>query len=137
MGLEVTMLMRRSTMALHSSVQMNSALAFNSAVTGRAIFVKLGMKGHWYPRTPSSERNSFRFLGVRGQSQIAETFPGLMVTPVWVSWRPRKLISEMRKVHFESFRNRLLSLRMLKKARVISVCKLSSLGPVVMRQSSM
>jgi hypothetical protein len=56
--------MRRSIAVLHSSVQMNSVLAFNKAVTGRAIFAKLGMKGHWYPRTPNREQSPFKFLGI-------------------------------------------------------------------------
>ena len=123
---EVTTLTRRSMAFRHSSVQINSVLAFKRAVTGRAIFAKFRMKGHWYPKMPSRDESSFRLCGFRGQSRIADTFPGSRVMPFCVSRRLRKLTSGTAKMHFVSFRNRLLLRRMVKKVTVISWCKLSS-----------
>jgi hypothetical protein len=68
MGLEVTTSIRRSMAFWHSSVQTNLALAFRRAVTGHTIFAKFGIKGHWYPRTPSRDLSSFKFQGVLDQS---------------------------------------------------------------------
>jgi len=98
---------------------MKSAPFFSRAIIGLAIDAKPGIKGHWYPRTPSTFLRSFRLQGIWGQSAIAESLSGAIVMPAGVSLNPRKSISVTSKRHFDGFKNREFFRRMAKKSRVI------------------
>src|SRR5579863_5577075 len=96
--------MSSSRACLRSSVHSKGVPFFVSLVLGLAILAKPGMKGHWYPSTPSVFHTSLTLFRVRGHSEMPVTLVGSICRPSPVTHHPRSVMLGTMISHFDGFR---------------------------------